>query len=155
MRQGIGGVVGDGLSRLLQCFVLFAKAAIAPGEINWQLPRIDSHNRVRRRFYRSRRAREGGPCFVVLAGKLLALTEQRYSAGIVRKLCGYLLLNVSNRFIKASLVIELYCCRKNKGLVLGIRGSFRQNLCGLVESTLRLKIYYFRCKRGLVPGRDF
>src|SRR5262249_25527264 len=141
--------------RLLQCFVLFAKAAIAPGEINWQLPRIDTHNRVRRGLYRSRRAREAGPSFVVFAGKLLALTEQRDRAGIVLKFCGYLLLNVSHRFIKASLVIQLYRSRKNKGLVLGIRGSFRQNLCGLVESTLRLKIYYFRCERGLVPGRDF
>ena len=60
------------MARLLQCLLFFAKARISPGEIARQLSRIDNDNGVRRWLYRCGGAREGGPSFVVLAGKFLA-----------------------------------------------------------------------------------
>src|ERR1051326_2093026 len=82
--QGIAGIVGDGLSRLLQRLLLFAKTAVGPGEINLQLSRIDNDNRVRGWFHRRNRARKSSASVFVFSGKLLALTEQGYYAGIVR-----------------------------------------------------------------------
>ena len=64
------------------------------------------------------------------------------------------MLNLNDRFVEASLVVELYRSREGKGFVLGIRGGFRQNFSGFVEPTLRLEAERFRRECGLVPGRD-
>src|SRR4029079_1000144 len=91
---------------------------------------------------------------VLLAGKLLAKAEQRQGAGIVRNCRGRVLLNLSDRFIETSLVVELQGSRNCKALVLGIPGTFRQNLRGFVELTLRLQAPCFCRECAIIPGRD-
>ena len=74
-------------------------------------------------------------------------------ARIVRNCRGRVLLNLSDRFVEAPLVVELDGSRHGKALVLRIRGSFRQNLRGFLEPALRLEARCLRRKCGLVPGR--
>src|SRR6476660_390287 len=113
------------MSRLLQCLVFFAKARISPGEVAWQLSRIDRDNRVGRWFHGRDRARESIASFVVFSSEPLAVSDERRGARIVGKRRGGVLLNLNDRFVEASLVVELVRSREGKGLVLGIRGGFR------------------------------
>src|SRR5215831_2923276 len=124
------------MARLLQCLLLFAKAGINPCEIARQVPRIDDNNGVRRWLHRRGCARKGSTRLIAMTGKFLAVTKQRQGTGIVRKCCGRVLVNLTDRFVKASLVEELIGSRESNELVLGIRRSFRQNLGGFVEASL-------------------
>src|SRR4026209_345616 len=141
------------MARLLQCLLLFTKAGINPREIARQVSRIDENNGVRRWLHRLGCAHKGGTRLIVMTGKFLAVTEQRHGAGIVGECRGRVLLNLTDRFVKASFVVELYGSRESKSLVLRIRGSFRQCLSGFLEPTLRLEAKCLPCECGLVPGR--
>ena len=88
-----------------------------------------------------------------MTGKFLAVTEQRHDARIVSKCRRRLLLNLNDRCRRsASRCRAASRSRESKDLVLGIRRSFRQNLGGFVESTLRLEGQCLLPECGLVPG---
>jgi hypothetical protein len=72
--------------------------------------------------------------------------------GSLANAAGRVLLNLNDRCVEAPLIVELGRSREGKGLVLGIRRSFRQNLGGFVESTLRLEGQCLQPECGLVPG---
>src|SRR5262249_2097409 len=135
--------------------LLFAKAGIDPGEIARQRSPIDRNNRVRRWLHRRGSTRKSSASIVALTGKFLAVTDQRQGARVVGKCRGRILLNLRDSFVKASLVVELGRSREGKALLLGIRGSFRQNFGGFIESTLQLEGRCFRTERGRVPGCQF
>src|SRR5207247_9830455 len=90
---------------------------------------------------------------VVLTGKFLAVPNERHGAWIVSKGHGRVLLNLNDRGVEAPLAIELQGSRDGKGLVLGIRGSFRQNFGGFIEPALSLEAQCFPRERALVSGR--
>src|SRR5207248_4069520 len=112
------GVIRDGMSRLCQCLVFFAKARISPGEVAWQLSRIDRDNRVGRWFHGRNCAHESTASFVVFSSELLAVSEQRHSAWIIRNGRWRVVLDVNNRILEASLVVELQCPCDGDALVL-------------------------------------
>src|SRR5262249_16258899 len=152
-RQGVVVVIRDGTARLLQSLLFFAKAGINLGETDRQQSRIDSTNRVRRWLYRRNNRWESGTSVVIFTGYFLAVTEQRHGARIVCNRRRRVLLNLGDRFIKASLVAELQGSRHGKNFVLGIRRSFRQNLGRFLKPTLSMQAKCFRRERGVVPGR--
>src|SRR6266446_2841452 len=104
--------------RLLQCLVFFTKTRISPGEVTWQLSRIDRDNRVGRWFHGRDRARESIASFVVFSREPLAVSDQRHSSRIVRNGRWRVVLNVNNRIVEASLVKELQGPRNGDALVL-------------------------------------
>src|SRR4029434_3670168 len=116
------------MARLLQCLLFFTKARISLGQSGGQHSRIDNHIGVRRWLHGRSSTCEGIASVVVFTGKFLAVTEERPVAGIVRNLLRGVLLNLSNRFVEASLVVELQASRHGKGLVLGIGKGRRHDL---------------------------
>src|SRR5205823_12918794 len=103
----------------------------------------------------SDRAHECISSVVSIPGKHLAETEERDRSRIVRHGRQYVMLNINNRVVEPPLIVKLNKPLDGDGLVLRVRGSFRQNFSGFLEPPLSLENRRLPREHGLVAGRNF